>query len=56
MLQKVNMILLQRWKPHEKVCRDLKEHTKAITNCEKLEMIPVTDEENKSYSIKQTVT
>lgn len=48
MLQKVNMILLQRWKPHEKVCRDLKEHTKAITNCEKLEMIPVTDEENKS--------
>ena len=30
-------------------CKDLKEHAKTIINYEKKEMMPLTDEENKSY-------
>ena len=30
-------------------CMDLKEHAERIINCEKKEIIPVTDEENESY-------
>ena len=35
-------------------CKDLKEHATKIINCEKKEMTPLTDEENKSYK-KQKV-
>ena len=35
-------------------CKDLKEHRAKIINYEKKEMIPLTDEENKSYK-KQKV-
>ena len=33
----------------EKFCKDLREHAMKIINYEKKEMIPLTDEENKSY-------
>ena len=33
----------------ERFCKDLKQCTTKIINCEKKEMIPLTDEENKSY-------
>ena len=32
----------------ESFCKYLKDHATKITNCEKKEMIPLTDEENKS--------
>ena len=35
-------------------CKDLKEHATKIINCEKKEITPLTDEENKSYK-KQKV-
>ena len=38
----------------ERLCRDLKDHATKIINYEKKEMIPLTDEENKSYK-KQKV-
>ena len=38
----------------ERFCKDLKEHATKIINYEKKEMIPLTDEENKSYK-KQKV-
>ena len=38
----------------EKFCKDLKEHATKITNYEKKEIIPLTDEENDSYK-KQKV-
>ena len=38
----------------ERLCKDLKDHATKIINYEKKEMIPLTDEENKSYK-KQTV-
>ena len=38
----------------ENVCKDLREHAMRIVNCEKKEMIPLSDEENKSY-VKQNV-
>ena len=38
----------------EKFCKNFKEHTTKIINCEKKEMIPLTDEENKFYE-KQKV-
>ena len=38
----------------ESFCKDLREHTMKIINYEKKEMIPLTDEENKSYK-KQKV-
>ena len=38
----------------EKFCKDLREHRMRIVNHEKTEMIPLTDEENKSYE-KQNV-
>ena len=38
----------------EKFCKNLKEHATRIINYEKKEMIPLTDEENKSYK-KQKV-
>ena len=38
----------------ERLCKDLKDHATKIINYEKKEMIPVTDEENKSYK-KQNV-
>ena len=38
----------------EKLCKDLREHAMRIVNHEKTEMIPLTDEENKSYE-KQNV-
>ena len=40
----------------EKFCKDLKEHAIRIINYEKKEMIPLTDEENKSYESKKYVT
>ena len=33
----------------ERYCKDLKEHAPTIINNEKEEMIPLADEENKSY-------
>ena len=30
-------------------CKDLRKHTAKMTDCGKNEMIPLTDEENKSY-------
>ena len=33
----------------ERFCKNLKEHATKIINYEKKEMIPLTDEENKSY-------
>ena len=33
----------------ERFCKNLKEHTTKIINYEKKEMMPLTDEENKSY-------
>ena len=33
----------------EKFCKDLKDHATKIINYEKKEIIPLTDEENKSY-------
>ena len=33
----------------KKICKDLREHATKIINYEKKEMIPLTDEENKSY-------
>ena len=33
----------------ERFCKDLREHTMKIINFEEKEMIPLTDEENKSY-------
>ena len=33
----------------EKLCKKLKEHPIEIINYEEKEMIPLTDEENKSY-------
>ena len=33
----------------EKLCKKLKEHAMKIINYEEKEMIPLTDEENKSY-------
>ena len=33
----------------KKFCKNLKEHTTKIINCEKKEMIPLTHEENESY-------
>ena len=33
----------------EKLCEKLKERAMKIINCEEKEMIPLTDEENKSY-------
>ena len=33
----------------ESFCKDLKEHGTKIINYEKREMIPTTDEENRSY-------
>ena len=38
----------------EMFCKDLREHATEIINYEKKEMIPLTDEENKSYE-KQKV-
>ena len=38
----------------ENVCKDLREHAMRIVNYEKKEMIPLSDEENKSYE-KQNV-
>ena len=38
----------------ERFCKDLKEHAAKIINYIKKEMIPLTDEENKSYK-KQKV-
>ena len=38
----------------ERFCKDLREHATRIINYEKKEMIPLTDEENKSYK-KQKV-
>ena len=38
----------------ESFCKDLREHAMKIINYEKKEMIPLTDEENKSYK-KQKV-
>ena len=38
----------------ERFCKDLKEHATKIIDYEKKEMIPLTDEENKSYR-KQNV-
>ena len=38
----------------ESFCKDLKEHRAKIINYEKKEMIPLTDEENRSYK-KQKV-
>ena len=38
----------------ESFCKDLREHAMKIINYEKKEMIPLTDEENKSYK-KQEV-
>ena len=38
----------------ERFCKDLKEHVTKIINYIKKEMIPLTDEENKSYK-KQKV-
>ena len=38
----------------EKFCKDLREHTIRITNYEKKEMIPLTDEENRSDKKKFT--
>ena len=38
----------------ERLCKDLKEHATKIRNYEKKEMIPLSDEENKSYE-KQKV-
>ena len=38
----------------ERFCKDLKEHATKIINYDKKEMIPLTDEENKSYK-KQEV-
>ena len=38
----------------ERLCKDLKDHATKIINYEKKEMIPLTDEENKSYK-KQKV-
>ena len=38
----------------ERFCKYLKEHATTIINYEKKEMIPLTDEENKSYK-KQKV-
>ena len=45
---------LQRWRLHGKVCNDLRQHAMKIIDYEKKEMIPLTDEENKSYE-KQNV-
>ena len=36
----------------ERFCKDLKKHATKITNYEEKEMIPLTEEENKSYKIK----
>ena len=33
----------------ERFCKDLRDHAMNITDYEKKEMMPVTDEENKSY-------
>ena len=33
----------------ERFCKDLKEHVTKIINYEKKEMIPLTDEQNKSH-------
>ena len=38
----------------EKFCKDLREHTIRIANYEKKEMIPLTDEENRSDKKKFT--
>ena len=38
----------------ERFCKDLRDHAMRIVNYEKKEMIPLTDEENKSYE-KQKV-
>ena len=46
--------LLQRWKLYGKVCKDLRENALKIIDYEKKEIIPLTDEENKSYE-KQKV-
>ena len=37
----------------EKMCKKLKEHTMKIINYEEKEMIPLTDEENKSYEERE---
>ena len=37
----------------EKLCKKLREHTMKIINYEEKEMIPLTDEENKSYEERE---
>ena len=39
----------------ERLCKNLKEHATRIINYEKKEIVPLTDEENKSYK-KQKVS
>ena len=39
----------------ESVCKDLKEHATKIINYEKKEMIPLTDEKNKSYKKQKSM-
>ena len=39
----------------ERFCKDLKEHTTKIMNYEKKEMIPLPDEENKSYKKEKII-
>ena len=34
----------------KRLCKDLKEHTKKIINCEKKDMIPLTKEEKEDYN------
>ena len=37
----------------ERFCKDLKQHATKIINCDKKEMISLTDEESKSYKIQK---
>ena len=37
----------------EKFYKDLREHAMKIINCEKKEMIPITNEENEYYEIEK---
>ena len=37
-------------------CKDLREHATKITNCEKLEMLPLTKEEKNHVANKSFVT
>ena len=51
--QKINLIITEEKIVLKQMCKKLKEHTMKIINYEEKEMIPLTDEENKSYEERE---